>query len=223
MELIEAIEKRMSVRSYKPEPVPREVLEQVLTIASRAPSSVNSQPWEFAVIGGEVLEKIGRANIEKLRAGEMPKPDYDAGETPRQTVYHRRRVDLAKQIFNLMDITREDRAKRQDWVERGFRFFDAPAVIIIMMDEMLPLASPLLDLGSVMQTICLAAMEFGLGTCIEDQGIQYTDVIREYAGIPESKRMIIAIAIGYPDWDFSANRLASERAPLAETTSWYGL
>ena len=223
MELIEAIEKRMSVRAYRPDSVPRQVLEQVLTIASRAPSSVNCQPWEFAVIGGAVLDKIRQANIEKMRAGEKPRPDYDAGPTPRQTAYHRRQVDLAKQIFTLMDISREDKAKRQAWIERGFRFFDAPAVIIVMMDRMLPVSGPLLDLGSVMQTICLAALEYGLGTCIEDQGIQYTDAIREFAGIPESKRMIIAIAIGYPDWDFPANRLRSEREPIIETTRWYGL
>lgn len=223
MELIEAIEKRVSVRAYRPDPVPRQVLEQVLTIASRAPSSVNSQPWEFAVIGGEVLDKIRQANIDRMRSGGKPCPDYDAGGAPRQTAYHRRQVDLARQIFTLMDISREDKAKRQAWIERGFRFFDAPAVIIVMMDQMLPVSGPLLDLGSVMQTICLAALEFGLGTCIEDQGIQYPDAIRQYTGIPSSKLMIVAIAIGYPDWEFPANRLRSEREPITETTRWYGL
>lgn len=83
--------------------------------------------------------------------------------------------------------------------ERGFRYFDAPAAIIILVDKSLTENGPLLDIGAVIQTICLAALNYGLGTCIEDQGVMYPEVLRELAGIPESKRIIISIAIGYPD------------------------
>ena len=73
-----------------------------------------------------------------------------------------------------------------------------------------------------MQTICLVALTHGLGTCIEDQGILFSDVVRKYTDIPESKRMMIAIAIGYPNWDFSANRLESTRESVKNITTWYG-
>ena len=81
-------------------------------------------------------------------------------------------------------------------------------------------SGPLLDLGAVMQNICLAAMHFGLGTCIEDQGVLYPEVLREHAGIPPTKRLNIAIAIGYPDPDFPANNIRSEREPAENLTTW---
>jgi nitroreductase len=81
---------------------------------------------------------------------------------------------------------------------------------------------PLLDIGAVMQSICLAALSRGLGTCIEDQGVMYPEVIREFAEIPASKRIIISIAIGYPDWSFPANRVESAREPIDSTTTWCG-
>jgi nitroreductase len=121
-----------------------------------------------------------------------------------------------------MDIPREDREKREEWMERGFRYFDAPAAIIITTDRSLTEGAPLLDIGAVLQNICLAALSFGLGTCIEDQGVLYPEVIRKYADIPDSKQLIMAIAIGYPDWDFPANSLESTREPVESITTWRG-
>ena len=79
-----------------------------------------------------------------------------------------------------------------------------------------------MDVGAVMQNICLAALNYGLGTCIEDQGVMYPDVVRKFADISESKRIIIAIAIGYPNWDFPANRVESTREPVESITTWCG-
>jgi nitroreductase len=119
-----------------------------------------------------------------------------------------------------MDIPREDREKRAWWMERGFRFFDAPVAIIIATDIILGEAGPLLDLGAVMQNICLAALHFGLGTCIEDQGVLYPEVVREHTGLISSKRLMIAIAMGYPEEDFPANKINSEREPAENLTTW---
>jgi nitroreductase len=103
---------------------------------------------------------------------------------------------------------------------QGFRFFDAPAAIIILTDRALTEAGPLMDIGAVIQTICLAALEHGLGTCIEDQGVMYPENIRAGVNIPESKRIIISIAIGYPDKDFPANQLESPRESIGKIVSW---
>jgi len=222
MDIVEAITKRKSIRSYKDEPVSKQVLTEILTTACQAPSSVNSQPWEFAVLSGEILEKVKQVNIELLRSGKKSNPDFDLPGLPRKTVYHERQVEIAMQLFKLMDIPREDKVKRFQWMERGFRFFDAPAAIILMIDRILFESQPFLDIGSIMQTICLTAMKYGLGTCIEDQGIQYPDEIRKIADIPDSKLMVISIAIGYPDWNFPANKVKSTRVPLNEITMWCG-
>jgi nitroreductase len=223
MDIVEALRTRKSIRGFKPEPVRREVLSEVLEIASRAPSAVNSQAWEFFVVAGDVIEKIRRGNVEKVRSGAPGGPEHKMTGRPRDSVYRRRQVALAKQLFQLMGISRDDEEGKREWMERGFRFFDAPAAIIIVVDRSLGESPPLLDLGAVMQSICLAALSRGLGTCIEDQGVMYPEVIRSFAGLPDSKRIIISIAIGYPDWDFPANRVETAREPVDRTTTWCGL
>lgn len=131
-------------------------------------------------------------------------------------------MDLAKQLFSLMGIERHEKEKRMQWLERGFRFFGAPAAIVISIDRVLGESGPLLDIGAVMNNICLLALEHGLGTCIEDQGVAYPDVVRRHTGIDESKSIVIAIALGYPDPEFPANQVESGRAPLSGITGWYG-
>jgi nitroreductase len=222
MDVIEAVKKRKSIRGYKPDPVPRQVLEQILESASRAPSAMNTQPWEFTVLAGGVLENVRRSNVEQLNSGVPPNPEHVVTSWPKDSIYRRRQVELAKQLFQLMEIPREDKEKRAKWLERGFRYFDAPAAIILSTDRCLSESGPLLDIGAVIQTMCLTALHFGLGTCIEDQGAMYPEVLRQYGHIPESKRIIAAIAIGYPDWDFPANKLESEREPIRNVTTWLG-
>jgi len=220
MDVVEAIRTRKSIRGFRPDPVPKEILRDILDIATRAPSSMNTQPWEIIVIAGEVLENIKRGNIEMLESGALPNPNVSV--QPFEGVYRQRQVDLAIQIFQLMDIAREDKAKRAEWMKRGFRFFDAPAAFILSVDKALKPWWELFDFGAISQTICLAALKYGLGTCIEDQGVMYPEVIRKYTGIPESKRIIICIPIGYPDWDFPANRLESKREPVEAIATWCG-
>ena len=222
MDVIEAVKKRKSIRGYKPDPVPRQVLEQILESASRAPSAMNTQPWEFTVLTGEVLKTVRRSNVELLNSGVPPNPEHVVTSWPKESIYRQRQVDLAKQLFQLMDISREDQEKRAKWLERGFRYFDAPVAIIVSTDRCLSESGPLLDIGAVIQTICLTALNFGLGTCIEDQGTMYPEVLRKYGQIPESKRIIAAVAIGYPDWDFPTNKLESEREPIRNVTTWLG-
>jgi len=222
MNIIEAVETRKSIRDFKPVPVPKDILQKILRLAVRAPSASNAQPWEFIVISGDVLESVKQANIEKLNSGTPPNPDYTDFEWPSASAYRRRQVEIAKQLFALMDITRADKVKRTQWMELGFRYFNAPAVIIITMDRNLPEARPSLDIGAVMQTLCLVALEFGLGTCIENQGVLYPDVLRRFAEIPDTRRIITSIAIGYPNWDFPANRVVSEREPVENITTWCG-
>ena len=220
MDIVETIRTRKSIRGYRPDPVPKEILRDILDIAIRAPSAMNTQPWEIIVIAGEVLENIKRGNIEMLESGALPNPNVSV--QPFDGVYRQRQVDLAIHIFQLMGIAREDKAKRAEWMKRGFRFFDAPATFILSVDKALKPWWELFDFGAISQTICLAALKYGLGTCIEDQGVMYPEVIRKYTGMPESKRIIICIPIGYPDWDFPANRLESKREPVEAITTWCG-
>jgi len=221
MDIIEAIRSRKSIRGYKPDPVPKEILKEILDIATRSPSSMNTQPWEFTVITGEVLDNIKRDNVEMLASGATPNLE-DFPIKPYEGVYRNRQVEVAVQIFGLMGIAREDKEKRAEWMQRGFRFFDAPAAIILSVDKSLGEIRPQFDIGAIVQTICLAALNYGLGTCIQDQGLMFPEVVRRFTRIPESKRIIIAITIGYPNWDFPANKLETKREPVENITAWQG-
>ena len=222
MDLIEAIQARKSIRAFTPQQPSQELLAEILNIACRAPSAMNTQPWEFAVLTGEPLAQARTAIVQKLNNMEPMQPEHLVVGWPQDGVYRTRQVELAKQLFKLMDIPREDKEKRAWWTERGFRFFDAPAAIILLTDKTLSEQGPLLDMGAVMQNICLAAMGFGLGTCIEDQGVLYPEVVRKIAGIPDTKRIIISIAIGYPDPDFPANQVLTNREKAESLTTWVG-
>lgn len=220
MDIVEAIRWRKSIRSYKHTPVTKRVLREVLDIATRAPSGDNAQTWEFTVVTGEALDNIKRGNIEMLASRVVPNPDFALCSL--EGVYRERQVDLAIQLFQLMGIAREDRNKRAQWWQRGFRFFDAPAAIILSADSSLSEPLIFLNIGLITQTISLAALNYCLGTCINVQGVMYPGVVREFTGIPESKRIIISIAIGFPDWDFPANKLESQRESVESITTWCG-
>lgn len=221
MDIVEAVRSRKSIREYKPDPVPKEILREILDISIRSPSTLNTQPWEITVVTGEILENIRKGNIEMLNSGAKPNPETP--HKPFEGKYRQRQVDLAIQIFNLMGIAREDKEKRAEWIQRGFRLFNAPAAFILSRDKSLDeSALSLLDIGAITQTICLVALNYGLGTCIEDQGIMFPEVVRRFTGIPESKRIMICIAIGYPDWDFPANKLKTNREPVDSIVTWCG-
>ena len=219
MEIIDAIQMRKSIRGYKPDPIPKDVLRKILEASVRSPSAMNTQPWEITILTGKALDKVRRGNVEMLNSGVKPAL---ATHKPYQGIHRQRQVDLAIHIFQLMGIAREDKGRRAEWLERGFRFFDAPTAIILSLDDSVEESLALLDLGALCQSICLVALDYGLGTCIEDQGIFFPEVLRKSLGIPKSKRIVISIAIGYPDWDFPANKLESNRESVENVTTWFG-
>lgn len=218
MELKEAILERRSIRGFQDKPVPKEIILDILKTASRAVSANNIQPWEFAVVSGDVLKKIGAENVESFDNNEPE--DYE--EEPFDGVYRQRQIGVAKQLFGAMEIAREDKDKRYRWTQRGFRFFDAPAAIILYMDAGLDEAACRFDMGCVAQNICLAAMEHGVGTCVENQAIMYQKPLRRHLGISDDKRFVAGIALGYPDPKFPANHVVSEREDIERITAWYG-
>jgi len=220
MDLVEAIKARKSIRGYKADPVPIEILKEILEVAVRAPSADNSQPWEITVITGKVLKAIAEANVEALNAGRPPAPDVT--RKPYEGIYRARQIEAGKKIFEWMDIPRGDKEKRKAWLLRGFRFFDAPVAFILAADESLDPTRAASDIGGLAQTICLVAQQYGLGTCIASQGVLYADIVRQFTKIPKTKKIYWCISIGYPDWNFPANKVKTEREPIQVNTTWVG-
>ena len=220
MELLEAIKSRRSVRAYKPDPVSDEVLTELLEVAGWAPSATNTQPWEFFVLTGKVLDDLNHATVADIREGMKPNPDIAALETPPKGPYATRQQKFFKQILDLVK-PEEGTNKMQNWFEMSVSNYNAPAMIIIVADKSAP-GWFIFDIGIVTQTIALAAQEYGLGTCILGDAAAYPDCVRRVAGIPESKRIIIGIAIGYPDWNDPLNSLRTGREPVEKLVTWCG-
>jgi len=220
MDVTKALESRRSIRGFQSRPVARRVITEILRAAARAPSGKNAQPWEFIVFSGKILRQIGEANVAQLRTGKPAVPDV-AVEFPRGR-FVRRSQEVAKQIYTAMDIPRDDKQQRQAWWEFGFRYFDAPAAIIIHFGPDIEFEHAFFDLGAVGQSICLAALERGLGTCITRQGVMYPEILRARLEVPPENFLAISIAIGYPDASFPANNVISARLPVEENTVWYG-
>jgi nitroreductase len=216
MELLEGVKARKSIRAFKGDPVPEQIIMDVLEMATRAPSGVNSQPWEFFVVVGETLRALKHANLEQYRLGKPPEPELPVGPTrgvapAMEGVFKERQIRLAKQIFKFMEISKGDTEAQEKWNETMVQFYEAPAVIIIVMDRILQGVWPLLDIGLVAGHITLAAQAYDLGTCIMRAIVDYPEQVRKIVGIPQSKRIIVGIAIGYPDWDHPINQLRTER------------
>ena len=216
------VRERRSIRGYKPDPVPRAVIEAVIDLATGAPSSMNTQPWHFHVITGAPLDRIRAGNTERNLAGVKPSREFRS-HGPYEGVHRQRQIDVAVQLFQAMGIDRHDTEGRQNWVLRGFRQFDAPVAVVMTYDRELhggDIAH--FDLGAVVYGMVLAAWSKGLGCVINSQGIMQSPVVREHARIPDDQVIMTCVAMGYPDFSFAANNVRSRRSPVSEVASFVG-
>jgi len=222
MDYNDIVHERRSIRGYLQKPVARELIEEIIDLAKRAPSSMNTQPWHFHVITGEPLERIRKGNTEKMMSGSAVDREIKMNhgyEGP----HRERQIEIAVQLFEAMGIARDDKPKRQDWVMRGFRQFDAPVSIVITVDK--ALADDTIahfDCGAATYGLVLAAWSKGLGSVINGQGIMQSSVVRENANIPEDEVIMTCVAMGYPSDEFVANEVKSRRVANEQVASFVG-
>ncbi|MGQ3177924.1 MAG: nitroreductase [Blastomonas fulva] len=211
---------RRSIRGYLPKPVPKALVEEVIAMAMRAPSSLNTQPWNFTIVSGAALDAIRKGNTERNLAGVPSSREFKASESY-EGAHRERQIGVAKQLFAAMDIPRDDKAKRLDWVLRGFRQFDAPVSIIITYDKVLKGndIAPF-DCGAVVNALVNAAWSRGLGCVINSQGIMQSPVVREHARIPDDQLIMMCVAMGWPDESFPANAVVSHRKSVEEAVTF---
>jgi nitroreductase len=222
VEYDEVVLGRRSIRGFKRDPVPKTLIREIIEMAMRAPSSLNTQPWNFYVIAGEPLDRIRAGNTERNLAGVPSSREFRShGEYV--GVHRERQIEIAKQLFGAMGIERHDKAGRQDWVLRGFRQFDAPLSIVVTFDRSIREGDigPF-DCGGVANALVNAAWSRGLGCVINSQGIMQSPVVREHAGIPDDQVIMICIAMGYPDESFPANAVVSRRKSVDEAAVFVG-
>jgi len=213
---------RRSIRGYKPDPVSRTLIREVIELAMRAPSSLNTQPWNFYVVAGGPLDLIRQGNTERNLAG-VPESREFRGHGAYQGVHRERQKEIAGQLFEAMGIDWSDKERRKDWVLRGFRQFDAPVSIVVTYDRAIHGGDigPF-DCGAVTNALVTAAWSRGLGCVVNSQGIMQSPVVREHAGIPDDQVIMICVAMGYPDESFPANSVVSRRKPVEDAVVFVG-
>ncbi len=213
---------RRSTRGYKPDPVPKALIKEIIEIAMRAPSSLNTQPWNFYVVAGAPLDRIRAGNTERNLAG-VPASREFRGHGEYVGAHRERQIEIAKQLFAAMGIERHNQEQRKDWVLRGFRQFDAPVSIVVTYDRSIHGGDvgPF-DCGAVTNALVNAAWSRGLGCVINSQGIMQSPVVREHAGIPDDQVIMICVAMGYPDDTFPANAVVSNRKSVDDAAVFVG-
>jgi len=222
MELEQAMQGRRSIRGFLDKPVPKDLLEEIIALANRAPSSMNTQPWHLHVLTGAPLEAVRQGNTERMLAGIPPSreiEDYAAYDG----AHRARQIEIAVQLFQAMGIERHDAERRQDWVMRGFRQFDAPVSVVVSFDrDLLNNTIAHFDTGAMTYGLVLAAWAKGLGAVINGQGIMQSPVVREVAQIPDDQVILTCVALGWPDDTFEANAVVSRRRPVENVTRFLG-
>ena len=136
MKLEKAMLERRSIRGFKDEPVSKALLEDVIALANRAPSSMNTQPWHLHVLTGKPLEVVRQGNTDRMLAGVTPVREIE-DYAEYEGEHRKRQIEIAVQLFEAMGIERKDAERRQDWVMRGFRQFDAPVSVVVCFDRSL--------------------------------------------------------------------------------------
>ena len=225
MEAIEAIKTRRSTRSYKPDPVPRKLLEEIIEACQWAGSPGNMQPWEFAILGGDAMAEFRKRLKEKTETEapselEFPNPlNVSDMFVQRRTKYYRENFDQ----YVYPPGTENAEEKKRAHFLKGGRLFDAPNAIVVYTEkEVVNIPWMLMSIGIMAQTVCLAATARGLGTCIMGRPVDWPDMMREMLGLPQSKVFICGIIIGYPDTESKANNVPRVRLPLEEWAHWHG-
>jgi nitroreductase len=214
---------RRSARGFQKRPVPKALIRDVIKMAMRAPSSLNTQPWNFYVVTGAPLDRIRAGNTERNLAGVPDSREFRKRSVGYEGAHRERQIEIAKQLFAVMGIERHDAEKRKDWVLRGFRQFDAPVSIVVTYDrELVGDDIAPFDCGAVTNALVNAAWSRGLGCVINSQGIMQSPVVREHANIPDDQLIMICVAMGYPDDAFPANAVVSKRKSVDEAVTFVG-
>lgn len=218
----EAICSRRSIRAFLPTPVERSDIEALLTVAARAPSGSNTQPWKVRVITGAALQNLSNEILKAyLDPAEAATHKEEYQYYPQQWVapYVDRRRKVGWDLYALMGLTRDNKAGMQAQHGRNYAFFDAPVGLIFTIDRVMEQGS-WLDYGMFLQNIMVAARARGLDTCPQAAFTPFHRVIARVLNLPDSEQLVCGMALGYADPGKIENTLLTEREPVAGFTQF---
>lgn len=220
-DVLSAISARHCKRAFLDRPVPRELLEAVLSAAANAPSSRNTQPWQVVVVAGEARRELSRLLCAEFDAGVPLDPDYLNSPAELHGVHAERARACAAETFAAKGIERTDAASRRAHLLDNMRFYGAPIEMIFhLAADAVP--GSFLALGCYLQNVMLGLVSNGLGSCPQYSVAGYSATVKGYLGLPPEQIVVCGLAVGYPDPEARVNGFFPERARLEEFVSWVG-
>ena len=220
MNVSEALKKRKSARSFLAKTVDSEKIIRILEAARHAPSGVNTQPWQVAVVTGNKKKQLEQRLERAFRGGLKEQADYRYYPGERREPYKSRRKACGLQLYRSLNINREDKQKQLDQWAANYRAFDAPAMLFFFMDEGMAQGS-FLDYGMFLQSIMLMAVEEGLATCPQAALAEYPGIVKETLGYPEQTILICGMALGYEDIEAPVNKYRPSREEVGAFSCFF--
>lgn len=214
MDLYTLIKERKSCRAFTPDPVPQELIREILSWVGRAPSAINVQPWEFIVVSGRETKRLTDRLMKAHREKRVSCGPGTSRPLPEPWIGRQR------ELFAAMNRVAQDiPIDLNTFITEGScRFYDAPVALLICLDQLFP-ASRLLCVGMALGYLLLAAQTKGLGTCPIGLITAYEEEIKDHLNIPEEKQVVLGVALGYPD-PSAINRFKSIRDDISTMIRW---
>ncbi len=220
MKIAEALKQRKSVRSYLDKAVEEEKIKAILDAARHAPSGVNTQPWQVAVVTGDTKKKLQEKIESTFRGGDKGKADYPYYPTEWAEPFTSRRRQCGLLMYKTLEIKREDKQRQMDQWAANYRAFDAPVMLLFFMDGRMQTGS-FLDYGMFLQSIMLEAVEQGLATCAQASIVDYPEIIKTTLAYPEDSICVAGMALGYEDTDALVNSYRTPREEVESFTQFF--
>jgi nitroreductase len=218
---LSVITNRHCKRAFLDRPVPREILEQVLSAAAHAPSPRNTQFWQVAVVMGRARAEIVRRLRAAADSAERYEPDYANRPTPMGALPEQRAVAWGAAYYGAMGVARADAAGRREVEHRNLRFYDAPVAMVFHLPAA-AVAGTFLEMGFFVQNVMLGLVACGLGSCPQYSVTRYADILRDALELGPDRIVVCTLCVGYADESAPINGFYPARAPLAEYTQWHG-
>ncbi|RME89927.1 MAG: nitroreductase [Candidatus Hydrogenedentota bacterium] len=218
MELYDLLANRYSVRAFKPDPIDPEKINRAISYAQRAPSWKNVQPYEVHAVTGKLKEELSTAFLENIAQKIPPHPD-EPYQDKWPTYMKRRMFNLGQKLYEFLGIARNDQEARQKQFEQNYRFFGAPVVLFFFTEKEMKFW-PEFDVGIFYGYVMLALLNEGIGSCPQASITIYPDMVREKLNLPENKKLLAGMSIGYPA-ETKINQFRSEREELDKILFWH--
>lgn len=209
---------RYSCRAYKPDPVPRETIQNIVQVAQKVPTWCNAQPWKLTITEGAGTQRFGAALYDQAMSN-APDPDIEWPKAYPGTLGERRRA-CGFQLYDALQIPKDDRAGRAAQMMENFRFFGAPHVAIVTTPAVLGTYGAV-DCGGFVAVFTQAATAQGLGTIAQGAIAAQAPFVRDFFELPEDEWVLCAISFGYPDTNHPANAFRTDRAAVGDVVTWH--